>query len=196
MISEKKPTKFNKPAFFEKKKQSRTPEKKKTEFVQKNKPELEGNIKLPSRLERLIEQYIENKTGKSLDTPITLERIRQSVLAQKAGYWNKNPQGKYGKGYDVFAYLAYQAPGYIIQFRHILKILGSHKMLPKDVSILDLGTGPGVVPLALIWHLKEKNAGSITINVIEQSEEFIEAFKYLIPESPSIFSNTLLHSLR
>ncbi len=142
-------------------------------------------LKIPSRLERLIEKYIETKTGKSLDNPATLERIRQSILAQKAGYWDKNPHAKYGRGYDVFAYLAYQAPGYIIQFHYIIHRLDKSGLLPVHLKVLDLGTGPAVVPLALTWFMKERKKGTLTVDAIEQSEEFIEAFKYLVPEFAS-----------
>jgi len=142
-------------------------------------------LKIPSRLERLIEKYIENKTGKPLNTPTTLERIRQSILAQKAGYWNKNPHAKYGRGYDVFAYLAYQAPGYIIQFHYIIQRLDKSGLLPVNIKVLDLGTGPGVVPLALTWFMKERKRGTLSIDAIEQSEEFIEALKFLVPEFAS-----------
>ncbi|MCA1917571.1 class I SAM-dependent methyltransferase [Methanospirillum hungatei] len=151
-------------------------------------------LKIPSRLERLIEKYIENKTGKPVDTPATIERIRQSVLAQKAGYWSKTPHAKYGRGYDVFAYLSYQAPGYIIQFHYIIQRLDKSGLLPEDLKVLDLGTGPGVVPLALTWFMKERKKGTLTIDAIEQSEEFIEAFKFLVPEfaSESLIKTDLL----
>ena len=146
--------------------------------------------KIPSRLGRLIEEYIRIKTGKKVIDQKTLEKIRQSVIAQKSGYWKPEPIGKYVKGYDVFAYLAYQAPGYLIQFRYILKKLERDGMLTDDISLLDLGTGPGIVPLAFIWHQKERKTGSLKLNVIEQSEEFLSAFQYLvrgfISETPNI----------
>lgn len=139
-------------------------------------------LKIPSGLELIIEKYIENKTGKPLESPGTLERIRQAVLVQKAGYWNKNPHAKYERGYDVFAYLAYQSPGYIIQFHHIIQKLNKTGHLPDNIRVLDLGSGPGVVPLALTWFFKERKKGTQTVDAIEQSEEFIEAFKFLVPE--------------
>lgn len=139
-------------------------------------------LKIPSRLEQLIEKYIENKTGKPIKSSGTLERIKQSILVQKAGYWKKNPFAKYERGYDVFAYLAYQAPVYIIQFHSIIQKLEKDGHLPDNIRILDLGSGPGVVPLALIWFLKERKRGTLSIEAIEQSEEFIEAFKFLASE--------------
>lgn len=153
-------------------------EKKSTQSTTSKKTKL----RIPSRLERLIEEYIEYKTKNPYQSPVTLNRIRQYILAQKAGYWNSNPKARYGKGYDVFAYLAYQAPGYLIQFKHILKFLDLKGVLPKDIILLDLGTGPGVVPLATIWYQKERKKGSLTIHAIERSIEFLEAFRFLVPE--------------
>ena len=45
----------------------------------------EKMLKIPPGLELVIEKYIENKTGKQLESPGTLERIRQAVLVQKPG---------------------------------------------------------------------------------------------------------------
>ncbi|MGV8110107.1 small ribosomal subunit Rsm22 family protein [Methanospirillum sp.] len=166
--------------FVEKKNNARKKKKDAKKNIQPEKATKTGNLRIPSRLERLFEQYIEIKTGKPVDSPQIIEKIKNSILAQKAGYWNKSPHAKYGKAYDVFAYMAYQAPGYIIQFKSILKILENDKVLAKDLVVLDLGTGPGVVPLSLIWYMKEKRSGTLTIHAIEQSEEFLEAFRYLI----------------
>ncbi|NLW76117.1 MAG: class I SAM-dependent methyltransferase [Methanomicrobiales archaeon] len=166
--------------FVEKKNNARKKKKDAKKNIQPEKATKTGNLRIPSRLERLFEQYIEIKTGKPVDSPQIIEKIKNSILAQKAGYWNKSPHAKYGKAYDVFAYMAYQAPGYIIQFKSILKILETDKVLAKDLVVLDLGTGPGVVPLSLIWYMKEKRSGTLTIHAIEQSEEFLEAFRYLI----------------
>jgi len=138
-------------------------------------------LKIPSRLGRLLESYICFVTGKNEIDEKILVKIRQSVISQKSGYWNVKPVGKYGRAYDVFAYLAYQAPGYIIQFRYILTKLEELNILPDNIKILDLGTGPGIVPLASVWYQKERKKGSLTINVIEQSEEFLKAFQYLVP---------------
>lgn len=137
--------------------------------------------RIPSRLERLIEEYITNKTGKPVDDPKTLGKIRQSILAQKAGYWSSVPYARYGRAYDVFAYLTYQFPGYLIQFREILKKIETRGDLPDSIALLDLGTGPGVIPLAAIWHQKERKKGTLSIHGVEQSEEFIEAYNALVP---------------
>ena len=54
-------------------------------------------LKIPSRLERLIEKYIENKTVKPVDTSATLERIRQSIVDQISKILEKNPAWKIWK---------------------------------------------------------------------------------------------------
>lgn len=150
------------------------------------------SARIPSRLERLIEEYITNKTGKPVDDPKTLGKIRQSILAQKAGYWSSVPYARYGRAYDVFAYLTYQFPGYLIQFREILRMIDSRGDLPDSIALLDLGSGPGVIPLATIWHQKERKKGSLSINGIEQSEEFIEAYNALVPAFSKGMKNVTL----
>ncbi len=163
---------------------------------QKERKKIAHSVKIPSRLERIIETYIKEKTGKPVDDPSIRERIKQTILAQKAGYWNKTPHAKYGKGYDVFAYLAYQAPSYIIQFHYLIKKLDKDGVLPEKLNILDIGTGPGTIPLAVLWHMKEQKRKDVSIDVIEKSDEFIEAFKYIVPTFASDISlnlNQIIH---
>jgi SAM-dependent methyltransferase len=49
------------------------------------------------------------------------------------------------------------------------------------MRVLDVGTGPGVVPLALTDFLPRVKGCSATIYAIEQSTEQIEAFNHLVP---------------
>jgi hypothetical protein len=151
-----------------------------------------GLLKIPSRLGRLFEDYICHITGKeTLDLKV-LEKIRQSVIVQKSGYWSLKPAGRYGRSYDVFAYLAYQVPGYLIQLNYILKRIEEEGLMPDDISLLDLGSGPGTVPLAVIWYQKERKRGSLTIHAIEKSEEFLKAFNFLVPAFINKSSNIKL----
>lgn len=132
-----------------------------------------------------------------MDDPKTLEHIRHTIQAQKAGYWNQNPFGRYGKAYDIFAYLSYQFPVYLIQFRYLIARLDAKGLLPDTIHLLDLGSGPGVVPLALVWYMKERNRGSLSIRVMEQSEEFLESYRFLMQEFSKgmrgIDSETIYH---
>ncbi len=134
---------------------------------------------LPDDFEKGINDFIVKKTGKPLHDPLTLERIRTAVREQKAGYWREGSSRtiEYRKGYSVMAYLAYQAPVYIVQFEHLLTMLMSDGLLTRNMRILDAGTGPGVVPLAIIDFYRRFPGNSAEIFSIEQSDEFIEAFR-------------------
>lgn len=170
----------------------RSEEKKQGSIKYENK----GTLRIPSRLERLFEEYIEYKTNKPIQTPNILNRIKQSIQVQKKGYWKDSPDVTYEKGYDVFAYLAYQAPGYLIQFRHLLKQLDTKGILPETITLLDLGSGPGIVPLATLWYYKERKKGKLVIHAIEKSDEFLEAFRYLVPEFMKGSSNVTIGKIQ
>lgn len=66
--------------------------------------------RLPGGIERLVESYIEKKTGKPWNDPAVLDRIANAILAQKSRYW-KERQVSYRKAYHVLGYLVYHAPG-------------------------------------------------------------------------------------
>ncbi len=133
---------------------------------------------LPEDFERIINDFIVKKTGKPWDDALTLERIRTAVREQKAGYWREGSSRniEYRKGYSVMAYLAYQAPVYILQFEYLLSMLMSDGLLQRDMRILDAGTGPGVVPLGIIDFYRRFPGNTAEIFAIEQSDEFIEAY--------------------
>jgi|GEM_PF-1579315 len=145
------------------------------------KPARPDGPKIPLLLEDLISRYITEKTGKSYDDPVFLERLRQAIIAQKASYWREKPgkSVKYGRGYDILSYLAYQVPVYVSQFRSLLQDLENEGVLQNDLVALDIGTGPGVVPLAIIDLWKQQKKGTLDIYAIERSAEHIEAFRYL-----------------
>lgn len=162
----------------------------------KNQPETIGP-KFSSRLEELILQYISEKTGKSYKDPVILDRLRQAIVTQKASYWREKPgkSVKYGRGYDILAYLAYQVPVYFTQFKSILQNIKYDSMLPDDLVALDIGTGPGVIPLALIDLWKERKNGSLNIYSVERSTEHIEAFRYLTGEYAKDALNIRVHEV-
>ena len=136
----------------------------------------------PPLLERLVEEYIRKKTGKHWDDPVVLEKLRRAIVSQKDQYWREGRTRKisYEKGYSVLAYLAYQLPVYFVQFEHILTMLVKDGLLKTRMRVLDVGTGPGVVPLALTDFLSRLKGCTATIHAIEQSAEQIEAFSYLV----------------
>lgn len=136
---------------------------------------------LPPLLDRAIGQYVEKKVGKDWHDPVILDRLRRAVVAQKSDYWK--PAGKrslkYTKAYSVLGYLAYHFPGYFMQTEHLLAMLARDGLLKKRMTILDIGTGPGVVPLAVADFWSRLDNATADVWSIERSEEQIEAFLFL-----------------
>jgi SAM-dependent methyltransferase len=138
---------------------------------------------VPDPLQRLVEGYIARKTGKPWDDPVVLERIRSAIRAQKGEYWREGKARRisYRAGYRVMAYLAYQFPVFYFQILHLFRDLARAGLLPSHLRVLDVGSGPGVVPLALIEWYRQAGAGSVEITAIEPSQEHREAFQALVP---------------
>lgn len=137
--------------------------------------------KVPKTLDELIREYITKKTGKRWDDPVILERIRQAVITQKDDYWREGSKKKvhYEQGYRIFAYLAYQFPVYFIQFEHILEMLALSGLLKEEMTVLDIGSGPGVAALATIDFLSRSGHGNATFHAVELSGEQREAYAFL-----------------
>lgn len=137
---------------------------------------------VPTALQNLIEQYIVRKIDKDWHDPVILDRIRRAIVAQKNRYWKEKAKRPitYQRGYSVIAYLAYQFPVYYLQFANILSELAAAGLLKKEMVIVDAGSGPGVVPLAVIDLMKRLHGCHATIHAIEQSEEHREAYRYLV----------------
>jgi SAM-dependent methyltransferase len=168
---------------------------KKTRPAEEELDRLERSLRtltVPASLQRLVESYIEKKTGKAWDDPVVLERIRTAIMTQKRTYWKEGAQReiRYRTGYSVFAYLSYQMPVFFAQFQHLLLFLAREGLLKEDVKVLDVGSGPGVVPLALIDFFRRRGWGSATVFALEPSEEHREAYQYLVPafakETPGV----------
>ncbi|MDD1699667.1 MAG: class I SAM-dependent methyltransferase [Methanoregula sp.] len=136
---------------------------------------------LPAALAHSIEKYITKKVGKDWNDPVIIERLRRAIVAQKDDYWKPAHKRslKYIKGYSVLGYLAYHFPVYFMQTGHLLMMLARDGLLKKNMTILDVGTGPGVVPLAIADFYSRLDGAEATIYSIERSEEHIEAFTYL-----------------
>ncbi|MDK2974135.1 MAG: hypothetical protein PWP08_506 [Methanofollis sp.] len=150
---------------------------------EKKQEEFFASPRVPRRIERLIEEYIEKKTGKSWNDPVVLERIRNAVVVQKGGYWarGRRRQISYAKGYDVLAYLAYQFPVYLVQTELLLHDFVADGLIPRDMRVLDAGCGPGVVSLAIADYLGRVEGATARIDAIDRSEEHIEAYQALAP---------------
>ncbi|WP_406661748.1 methyltransferase domain-containing protein [Methanolobus sp. ZRKC3] len=136
------------------------------------------------KLERLIEQYVEKKTAKKWNDPEMLDKIRKAVVAQKSEYWKEGKARNisYEKGYHILGYLAYQFPVYFVQSQHILYKMMQEGLLKKRMTILDVGTGAGTVPLSIVDLYNRLDDHRATIYSIEKYDENIEAYKFLVPE--------------
>jgi SAM-dependent methyltransferase len=136
---------------------------------------------LPPALEEAIEQYITKKVGKDLTDPTILNRLRRAIVAQKSDYWKQTHRRslQYTKAYSVLGYLAYHFPVYYVQTRHLLALLARDGLLKNTMTILDAGTGPGVVPLAIADFYSLLDSATATVYSVERSEEHVEAFMYL-----------------
>lgn len=145
--------------------------------------ELTSSPRVPEMLEGLIEAYATKKTGKAWDDPAVVEKLRKAIVEQKAGYW-KEGKGRriaYETGYSVLGYLAYQFPGYFIQSEHILIELALDGLLKDRMKVLDAGTGPGTVVLALVDLYRRLGRGEAVVHSLEKYDENIEAFNALVP---------------
>jgi SAM-dependent methyltransferase len=136
---------------------------------------------LPAPLTQGIEKYITKKVGKDWNDPVIIERLRRAIVAQKDDYWKPEQKRslQYTKGYSVLAYLAYHFPVYFMQTGHLLMMLARDGLLKNNMTILDVGTGPGVVPLAIADFYSRLDDAQATIWSLERSEEHIEAFTFL-----------------
>jgi hypothetical protein len=143
------------------------------------------------KLERLIEQYIEKKTSKNWDDPQTLEKIRKAIRMQKSSYWSEGSSRNisYETGYSVLGYLAYQFPVYFIQFQYLLYEMAKDGLLKTRMRMLDVGSGPGTIPLAMIDMYNRLDDHKAEVHSIELFDENVEAYNFLVPQYASVKSN-------
>ncbi|MCD1293965.1 hypothetical protein CUJ83_03005 [Methanocella sp. CWC-04] len=146
--------------------------------------------RVPRRLERVIEQYIEKKTFKKWEDNAVLEKIRKAIVSQKEDYWKEGKKRKvtYETGYSVLGYLAYQFPVYFVQFQHILYGMAKDGLLKTRMKILDIGTGPGVVPLSIIDLMNRLDDCEAMIYSLELYDENIEAYNAIVTQYAGIKS--------
>jgi hypothetical protein len=136
---------------------------------------------IPPQLDDAIGQYITKKAGKDYTDPAILERLCKAIVAQKDDYWKPAHLRtlQYAKGYSVLGYLAYHFPVYFMQSEHLLAMLARDGLLKPSMNILDVGTGPGVVPLAIADFYSRLENRQATVHSLERSEEHREAFMFL-----------------
>ena len=140
--------------------------------------------RVPRELERLIERYVEKKTGKPWEDLTVLDKIRKAIVVQKAQYWKAGEARRidYRSGYSVLGYLAYQFPVYFVQFEHILYDMARDGLLKRRMRVLDAGTGPGTVPLAIVDFCRRLDDSGVEVIGLEKHEENLEAYAALVPE--------------
>jgi SAM-dependent methyltransferase len=138
---------------------------------------------IPRRLQYLIESYVTKKTGKNWKDPVVLDRIRAAISAQKGEYLDQAGERRisYGAGYRVLAYLAYQAPVSLVQVEYLLHDLAADGLLKDRMRVLDLGSGPGTVSLAIIDTWSRISPGEVRISALEQETENLEAYRSIVP---------------
>jgi len=136
---------------------------------------------LPPAITTAIENYLTKKVGKEWTDPVIIERLRRAIVAQKDDYWKPSHKRslQYTKGYSVLGYLAYHFPVYFMQTEYLMARFARDGLLKKAMTILDVGTGPGVVPLAIADFYSRLDDARATVYSIERSEELIEAFTSL-----------------
>lgn len=154
-----------------------------------------GDRSLPQALDEAIAGYIEKKTGKELSDPVVLERLRQAIVAQKDDYWKPTQERalRYTKGYSVLGYLSYHFPVYFMQTRHLFARLARDGLVKQEMTVLDLGSGPGVVPLAIADFWQNLDSAKAEVWSVERSKEHIEAFGYLAEHTGVPGSRVTLH---
>jgi len=93
----------------------------------------------------------------------------------------------------VLGYLAYHFPVYFMQTRHLLAQLACDGLLKQEMTILDLGSGPGVIPLAIADFWQNLDSAKAEVWSVERSKEHIEAFGYLAQHFAVPGSRVTLH---
>ncbi|MDE2522322.1 MAG: class I SAM-dependent methyltransferase [Methanocorpusculum sp.] len=135
------------------------------------------------RLDSLTLSYIEKVSGKKWKDESVLEKIRLAITAQKDSYWKEggNRVVQYKGGYSVLGYMAYQMPGYVAEFSEFFIRLLREGLIRDHVRILDVGSGPGTVAVAVARVLELCDGVTAEIISLERSEVFREAYQTIVP---------------
>lgn len=133
---------------------------------------------VPTCIQEAMDAYFTKKAGRDWHDPVIMDRIRSAIVAQKDDYWKPHHRRslKYTSGYSVLGYLAYHFPVYFMQTQYLLAMLAADGLVKPRMNILDIGTGPGVVPLAIADFCSHLDGISADVFTVERAEEHIEAF--------------------
>ncbi len=146
------------------------------------------NPKLPARIEKIVESYIERSCGKNWDESESAKLIRENIVKQKEEYWKRKGDSQYPR-IRIISYLLYHFPVYFCQFQYLLLELLENGLLSNKMSIIDAGSGPGTITLSTIDFL-QKLLGvyskkkvdvklSVRISSIEKAQENIDCYNEL-----------------
>jgi hypothetical protein len=146
------------------------------------------NPKLPARIEKIVESYIERSCGKNWDKGESAQLIRENIVKQKEEYWKGVGDSRYPR-IRIISYLLYHFPVYFCQFQYLLLELLENGLLSNKMSIIDVGSGPGTITLSTIDFLQKllgvyskKNVDvklSVRIGSIERAQENIDCYNEL-----------------
>jgi hypothetical protein len=146
------------------------------------------NPRLPARVEKLINSYVERSCGKDWHTGETGLLIRENIVKQKEEYWKGNEGARYPR-IRIISYLLYHFPVYFCSFQYMLLELFRGGLLTNKISILDAGAGPGTVTLGTLdfigklQDIYSRNKIDVKLNIridsVERAPENIDCYKEL-----------------
>lgn len=139
-------------------------------------------VRKEPRLDKAVLDYIEYVTSKKWNDESVLEKIRASAVVQKDSYWKEGSGKKiqYKSAYSVFAYMAYQMPGYVQEFSELFSEMIKSGLIRKNIRILDAGCGPGTISIAAARVISQLDSMTAVITPVEKSEANIEAYNKLV----------------
>ncbi len=146
------------------------------------------NPRLPARVEKLINSYIERSCGKDWHTGERGLLIRENIVKQKEEYWKRAESSQYPK-IRIISYLLYHFPVYFCSFQYMLLELFRGGLPTNKMSILDAGAGPGTITLSTLdfmgklQEIYSRNKIDVKMNIridsIEKAPENIDCYNEL-----------------
>ncbi|WP_113674319.1 hypothetical protein [Vallitalea guaymasensis] len=170
--------------------------------------EFKNNRSTPEYIERGILKFIFHKNNipynsecsfEDLLTCLPDEVLNNITTGVKAMFFSGN-KIDYKSFHD--SYLFYYLEANIFKIWKPMLDLQLNNLLKKDLVILDIGTGPGSIPVGVIEFYKLLSVKypeihfSIVIDIIEAEYKFLEIAEYMISEVISLTTPNLKVNLR
>ncbi|MBP1925259.1 SAM-dependent methyltransferase [Sedimentibacter acidaminivorans] len=170
--------------------------------------EFKYNRTTPEYIERSILKYIYLKNHITFNAEYGFEEllfgisdeVLSKIISDVKTMFFSSERINYNSFHD--AYLFYYLEANIFKVWKPLLDLHINNLLKKDLIILDIGAGPGSVPLGIVEFYKllaVKNPGlqfSIIIDIIEAEETFIDIANHMISETARFNTSNLGVKLR